>query len=185
MLLSSFLITTVTCVVTAVTGYLMYGERVDSQITLNLPTTEASSKVAIYTTLFIPITRYALMLSPVASIIEGLLPQNYQNRRHIQSAIRLGLLLTTTIVAFVFPYFETLMGLVGSIFIVFASFLLPCSCYLKLTHSYSSLSYKLVVIVGIIVFGVLAGVLGTYTSIAELVKKYWKNKNNYCMVQID
>jgi vesicular inhibitory amino acid transporter len=41
----------------------MYGERMDSQITPNLPTTQA---MAIYTTLFIPVTRYALMLSPLA-----------------------------------------------------------------------------------------------------------------------
>ncbi|KAM5584257.1 hypothetical protein ABKV19_003891 [Rosa sericea] len=95
-LMISFLLTTTTCLVTAVIGYLMYGGGVQSQITLNLPTSEAGVKVAIYTLLLIPITRYSLMVTPVASSIEGLLPQKYQNRSLIQRAIRLVILASNT-----------------------------------------------------------------------------------------
>ncbi|PRQ33406.1 putative amino acid transporter, transmembrane domain-containing protein [Rosa chinensis] len=168
-LMISFLLTTTTCLVTAVIGYLMYGGGVKSQITLNLPTSQASAKIAIYSLLLIPITRYALMVTPVASAIEGLLPQNYQNRSLIQRVIRLVILASNTLLAFFFPYFETLMGLLGSIFVVSASFILPCACYIKLTHGFSTWSCKLVVTVAIMVFGVLAGILGTYTTIVDLV----------------
>ncbi|XP_021288349.1 vacuolar amino acid transporter 1-like isoform X1 [Herrania umbratica] len=168
-LLFSFVLTTITYASTAMVGYLMYGDGVKSQITLNLPTREVAAKVAIYTTLLIPVTRYALMVTPVATAIEGGLSENLKNWRAVKLFIRIALLVSTTIVAFVFPYFENLMAIVGSIFVVLASFVLPCLCYLKASGSYQSWSCKLIGIVGIIVFGTIAGVLGTYSSISELV----------------
>ena len=154
----------------AIVGYLMYGENVESQITLNLQTSEVAAAIAIYTTLVIPVTRYALMVTPVAIAIEGGISENYKNRRAVKLFIRVALLVSTTIVAFVFPYFENLMAIVGSIFEVLASFILPCLCYLKSYGSYQSWSYKHIGIVGIIVFGTIAGVLGTCSSILELVR---------------
>ncbi|PON77147.1 Amino acid transporter, transmembrane domain containing protein [Parasponia andersonii] len=171
-LLFSFVLTTFTYLLTASESYLMYGESVESQITLNLPTKLISSKVAIYTTLLIPVTRYALMLTPVANAIEGGLSEDYKNLRTIKILVRMVLLVSSTIVAYVFPYFENLMAIVGSIFVVLASFVLPCLCYLKISSSHGSWNFKLVGNVTIIVFATLAGVLGTYSSIAELVQNY-------------
>ncbi|ONI11962.1 hypothetical protein PRUPE_4G137000 [Prunus persica] len=168
----SFLLITITCMVTAVTGYLMYGDGVESQITLNLPTTEVSARVAIYTILLIPIARYALMVTPVANAIEGGLPEDYKNWRSVKLLIRMALLVSCTVVAYVFPYYETLMAIVGSLFTVSVSFILPCMCYLKLSACYRSGNYKLLGSVGIIAFGTLVGVLGTYSSIVELVQEY-------------
>ena len=106
--------------------YRMYGDNVESQITLNLPTSKVFSEVAIYTILLMPITRYALILTPVATAIEGGLSEKYKNKRSVRSVIRVGLLISTVIVACVFPYYESLMAIVGSVFVVSASFLLPC-----------------------------------------------------------
>ena len=150
----------------------MYGQSVESQITLNLPTREISSKVAIYTTLLIPVTRYALMLTPVANAIEGGLSEDYKNWRPVRLLVRMMLLVSTTIIAYIFPYFENLMAIVGSIFVVLASFVLPCLFYLKISSSYRSWDFKLVANVAIILFATLAGVLGAYSSIAELVQNY-------------
>ncbi|GAV64130.1 Aa_trans domain-containing protein [Cephalotus follicularis] len=168
-LLFSFVVTTVTYLLMAIVGYLMYGDDVDSQITLNLPTKEVSANIAIYTTLLIPVTRYALMVTPVATAIEGGLSEDYKGRRTVKLLIRMALLVSTVIVAFVFPYFENLMAIVGSIFVVAASFVLPCLCYLKISGAYCSWSYKLITIAGIVVFGTVAGIVGTYSSIAEIV----------------
>ncbi|WRX28572.1 Amino acid transporter [Theobroma cacao] len=166
---SFFVLTTITYASTAMVGYLMYGDGVESQITLNLPTREVAAKVAIYTTLLMPVTRYALMVTPVATAIEGGLSENLINWRAVKLFIKIALLVSTTIVAFVFPYFENLMAIVGSIFVVLGSLVLPCLWYLKASGSYQSWSCKLICIVGIIVFGTTAGVLGTYSSISELV----------------
>ncbi|PRQ33395.1 putative amino acid transporter, transmembrane domain-containing protein [Rosa chinensis] len=169
-LMIRFLLTTTTCLIGYSCDWLSYVRR-RSEISDNPqpPTSEAGAKIAIYSLLLMPITRYALIVTPVASAIEGLLPQNYFGRSLIQRAIRLVTLASNTLLAFFFPYFETLMGLLGSIFVVSASFLLPCACYIKLTPGFSTWSCKLVTTVAIIVFGVLVGILGTYTAIVDLV----------------
>lgn len=150
----------------------MYGENVESQITLNLPTKLISSQVAIYTTLLIPVTRYALMLTPVANAIEGGFSIDHKNTRKVQLLVRMVLLVTTTMIAYVFPYFENLMAIVGSIFVALGSFVLPSLCYLKISSSYRTCNFELVGNVAIVLFATLAGVLGTYSSIAELVHNY-------------
>ncbi|KAL7204321.1 hypothetical protein ACSBR2_017401 [Camellia fascicularis] len=122
-----------------IVGYLMYGDDVESQITLNLPTGKASTEVAIYTTLFILITRYALMLTPVANGIETRLSENYKNWTPVRLLIRMH------------------------------SFLLPCQFYLTISSSYQNWSYNEVGIIGIIIFVTVAGIFETYSSIAELV----------------
>ena len=148
----------------------MYGNNVESQITLSLPTSKVFSEIAIYTTLLIPITRYALMVTPVATAIEGGLSENYKNQRSVRLMIRVGLLISTVIVAYVFPYYESLMAIVGSIFVVSASFLLPCLCYLKISSDLRcGWNCEQMGIVGIFVFGILAGVLGTYSSVYDIV----------------
>ncbi|XVF79532.1 hypothetical protein PTKIN_Ptkin14bG0230500 [Pterospermum kingtungense] len=170
-LLFSFVVTIVTYASTAIVGYLMYGDSVESQITLNLPTREVAAQVAIYTTLLIPVTRYALMVTPVATAIESGLSENHKNKKSVQLFIRIALLVSTTSLAFVFPYFENLMAIVGSIFVVLGSFILPCLCFLKVSGSYQSWSYDLIGIIGIFVFGILAGVFGTYSSISDLLRE--------------
>ncbi|XP_035543822.1 amino acid transporter AVT1I-like isoform X1 [Juglans regia] len=170
-LLSSYSLTTVTYMLTAIVGYLMYGDNVDSQITLNLPSGEVSAKVAIYSTLLIPITKYALVITPVATALEReLSPANYKNWRPLRMLIRIGLLTSTAIAAHVFPYFENLMAIIGSIFVVAASFVLPCLCYLKIVVSLNGWSSKLMGVVAIIVFGSVAGSLGTYSAFVDLLQ---------------
>ncbi|KAJ0754420.1 putative amino acid transporter, transmembrane domain-containing protein [Helianthus annuus] len=66
-----FAFSTVTYSLMAVIGYLMYGSNVESQITLNLPTNNISSRVVICTTLITPIAKYALMLTPIFDSIEA------------------------------------------------------------------------------------------------------------------
>ncbi|XP_047323958.1 amino acid transporter AVT1I-like isoform X2 [Impatiens glandulifera] len=170
-LVIGFTVTAVVYMLMATAGYLMYGNEVESQITLNLPTKSVSGEIAIYTTLMIPVSRYALMMSPVAEGIEKRVLSEedyyYKKKKGVRWLIRLALLMSTVIVACLFPHFESLMAIVGSIFVVLASFLLPCLFYLRM-FSYFSYLDKLA-IWGIIVFGLLAGVVGTYASIANLI----------------
>ncbi|KAM7251278.1 hypothetical protein ACFE04_023161 [Oxalis oulophora] len=166
----SFILTAITYLLIALFGYLMFGNAVESQITLSLPTRLIGSQIAIYTTLLIPVTRYALMMTPVAAAIESLLSENLKRWRPVKLLIRVTLLVTTTIIAFFFPYYENLMAIVGSIFVVLASFVLPCLCYLKISGLYRSWNFNSMMLVGIVVFAVVVGTLGTYSSIYELVK---------------
>ena len=170
-MLISFLFNNVIYISIAVVGYLMYGSDVQSQITLNLPTRELSSKLAIYTTLAIPVCRYALVMTPVASSIETGLMNKNGDKRSIRLLTRIALLISVAVTACIFPYFESLMAVVGSICVVLASFLLPCCCYLKISGTYRKWSFELVGIIWIMIFGTVAGVVGTYASISDLLGK--------------
>ncbi|KAF8399479.1 hypothetical protein HHK36_015345 [Tetracentron sinense] len=164
-----FVICTISYALMAVLGYLMYGSNVQSQVTLNLPIEKLSSKVAIFTTLVNPITKYALMVTPIVTAIESSL-SGYCNKRSISLLIRTMLLISTVIVALVVPFFGYLMSLVGAFLSVTASILLPCLCYLKISGTYERRSYELVIIIGIMLMGISVVIIGTYTSVVQIIR---------------
>ncbi|KAF5183610.1 Amino acid transporter [Thalictrum thalictroides] len=165
-LLLCFVICTAGYTSMAILGYLMYGENVKSQVTLNLPTGEISSKIAIYTTLVNPVTKYALMVTPIVSAIENHL--NY-NKKPMNLMIRTLLLMSTAIVAIAVPFFGNLMSLVGAFLSSTASIILPCVCYLKISGSYKRWSFELFSIVGIILMGISIVIIGTYSSLSQII----------------
>ena len=61
------------------------------------------------------------------------------------------------------------MPLVGAFFSVTGSILLPCLCYLKISGIYNKFGIELVVIIGVVLMGILVGVMGTYTSVVEII----------------
>lgn len=138
-----------------------------SQVTLNLPTEYVSSKIAIYTTLVNPVTKYAVIVSPVTTAIEDALP--FPNSRLISCSVRTALLISTVFVALVVPYFGYVMAFIGSFFSINVSILFPCLCYLKITKGYQNMGLDSVVIVVICVMGSFFAVLGTYTSVRQIV----------------
>lgn len=60
------------------------------------------------------------------------------------------------------------MAVVGSIFVVLGSVVIPCSCYLKISGASQEKSYEFWGIVGVIELTSLARAIGTYLSIAQL-----------------
>ncbi|KAK6920906.1 Amino acid transporter, transmembrane domain [Dillenia turbinata] len=170
-MLFSFGLSTLSYVSMAIIGYAMFGNNVQSQVTLNLPTNKPSSKIAIYTTLVGPVAKYALIITPLANAIESCLPSHYNNRP-ICILLRTLLLISTVFIALVFPFFGYLMALVGAILNVSVSIVLPCICYLKIFEVYKRWGFELVFIGGIIVMAFLVGVLGTYSSVKGIVTHF-------------
>ncbi|XP_010268538.1 PREDICTED: vacuolar amino acid transporter 1-like [Nelumbo nucifera] len=166
----SYITSTIAYVSMAILGYLMFGKDVQSQVTLNLPTENISSKIAIYTTLVGPLAKYALTVMPIVTAIESRLPVEYQKRRPVSLLIRTLLLFSTVVLAVVFPFFGYLMAFIGAVLIVVVSFLLPCTCYLKITGAYRNWGYETVGIVGIMSMATLVGVVGTYSSVVQTVR---------------
>ncbi|OWM73953.1 amino acid transporter AVT1I isoform X2 [Punica granatum] len=152
----------------AVMGYLMFGDAVESQITLNLPVGKLSSKIAIYTTLVNPICKYAIMVTPIVNAAKRRFPWPH-NKKPLRIFISTALVISTVIVAICVPFFGYLMSLVGAFLSVSASIILPCLCYLKISGAYRSFGFESVTIGAIILLGVLVAVLGTYTALEEIV----------------
>ncbi|KAJ3679670.1 hypothetical protein LUZ60_017681 [Juncus effusus] len=165
-----FILCTLNYASMAILGYLMYGEDVKSQVTLNLPVGKLSSRLAIYTTLINPFTKYALMVTPVANAIEERFLLG--NKRSISLLIRTLVVLSTVIIALLVPFFGYLMALVGSLLSVIVSFLLPCICYLKIFGIERCRKAELVLICGILVLGLLVATMGTYSSIMQIVREF-------------
>ncbi|PPD99276.1 hypothetical protein GOBAR_DD03677 [Gossypium barbadense] len=99
-----------------------------SNVTLNLPASKISSKVAIYTTLVNPIAKYALMVTPIVNAIKTRFSCRY-NLRFLSILIGTNLLISTVLVALAIPFFGSLMSLVGALLSITASIILPCLCY--------------------------------------------------------
>ncbi|XP_059645286.1 amino acid transporter AVT1I-like [Cornus florida] len=166
-LLVCYVLSTISYGSMAIIGYLMYGENLMSQVTLNLPTRSISSKIAIYTTLINPITKYAIIVTPIATALEATFP--FKNSRSISLLIRTVLLISTVIVALAVPFFAYVMAFIGAFLSVSGAILFPCLCYLKITKGSLSFGSEMMLIVAILVMGVFVSVVGTYTSVKKIV----------------
>ncbi|GJN00472.1 hypothetical protein PR202_ga17656 [Eleusine coracana subsp. coracana] len=154
--------------ITGVTGYLMYGASTQSQITLNLPRGNLSSKIAIYTTLVNPLTKYALFVIPIADAIEDSL--RVANSRPVSLAIRTALVVGTTVVALTVPLFGYVTMLTGALLASSVIMLMPCVCYLKISSMTSKkLGFERLVCVCISVLAVGIAVVGTFVSLKHII----------------
>ena len=96
----------------AILGYLMYGENLNSQVTLNLPIRKINTKIAIYTTLVNPLAKYAVIITPIADAIEYKFPSG--NSRLSSILIRTAIVISTVVVALTVPFFGYVMAFVGA-----------------------------------------------------------------------
>lgn len=79
---------------------------------LNLPTRHTCSKVAIYTTLINPITKFAIYISPINRAVENAFP--ILKRRLFGLLFRMLWMASTVFVALAIPFFIYVMALIGA-----------------------------------------------------------------------
>ncbi|KAK8687974.1 hypothetical protein V6N13_086763 [Hibiscus sabdariffa] len=157
----------------AIFGYLMFGSDVQSQITLNLPTDKLSSRIAIYTTLVNPISKYALMVTPIVNAVKSLIWYRC-DKRVVHLFVGTTLMISTVLVALTVPFFGSLMSLVGAFLSITASVILPCVCYLKISGTYLRFNGELVAVSLIIFMSVAVAVFdsevptGRFTVVSSL-----------------
>ncbi|KAG8051444.1 hypothetical protein GUJ93_ZPchr0001g30945 [Zizania palustris] len=154
---------------TAVLGYLIYGDDVQSQVTLNLPTGKLYTKIAIVMTLVNPLAKYALLVAPITAAVEERLSLQGGGRAS-RVAISTAVLASTVVVASTVPFFGYLMSFIGSFLSVMATVLFPCLCYLKIYNTDGGIRRsEITAIAGILMLGVFVAVTGTYTSLQQIV----------------
>ncbi|XP_022846244.1 amino acid transporter AVT1A-like [Olea europaea var. sylvestris] len=155
----------------AIMGFLMFGQETNSQITLNLPQHMVGSKIALWTTVVTPLTKYALLMNPLARSIEELLPAGLSNTFWCFILLRTALVFSSLFIAFVIPFFGLVMSLIGSLFSVLMAVIMPALCFLKIVGK-NATGVQVILSVAIVALGTVSAVLGTYTSLSELARQY-------------
>ena len=156
-------------------GYSMFGDELQSQITLNLPREVPASHFAIWVTLVNPFAKYAITLTPVAVALEELLPHSMagssKGLRFWGTILRTLIVISTVIVALSVPFFGLLMALIGSFLSASVSIILPCLCYLKIYRLQLSL-YEASFVRIVLIFGIFVGVGGTFYSLKAIIHSF-------------
>ncbi|XXG45413.1 hypothetical protein AAC387_Pa02g0501 [Persea americana] len=168
-LFTSFIICTVMYAGVALMGYTMFGESTMSQFTLNMPKDLVASKIAVWTTIVNPFTKYALTITPVALSLEELIPSNHLKSHIYSILIRTGLVISTLVVALSIPFFGFVMALVGSFLTMLVALILPCACFLsilrgKVTRIQGSLCILIIIV------GVISSAIGTTSALYKIVE---------------
>lgn len=153
-------------------GAKLFGQGVNSQITLSMPSHLVITKIALWATVLTPMTKYALEFAPFAIQLErNLLPQSLSSRTKmiIRGAVGSFILLVILTLALSVPYFEHVLSLTGSLVSVCICLILPCAFYTKICWSQLSNSV-LVLNLSLVAFGFLLGVSGTISSSRSLLQ---------------
>ncbi|XP_020535875.1 amino acid transporter AVT1E isoform X2 [Jatropha curcas] len=159
----------------AICGFLMFGNSIKSQYTLNMPVELMASKIAVWTAVVNPITKYALTLTPVALSLEELMPPGRLRSYSISLIIRTVLVISTLVVAVAFPFFGFVMAFIGSSLAMVVAVIFPCICYLRILHERLN-KLQIAACIFTITVGVLTACFGTYSSIARLANNVMEGK---------
>ncbi|XP_042510702.1 amino acid transporter AVT1C-like isoform X2 [Macadamia integrifolia] len=150
-------------------GYTMFGESTASQFTLNMPHDLVASKIAVWTTVVNPFTKYALTMTPVAMCFEELIPADSLKSQMYSIIIRTSLVISTLLVGLTIPFFGLVMALIGSLFTMLVTLILPCACFLSILRGKVNLLQVLLCIL-IITVGVASSAFGTISAISKIIE---------------
>ncbi|KAK8685433.1 hypothetical protein V6N13_041434 [Hibiscus sabdariffa] len=166
-LIISFIFCWFICTGAAISGFLIFGDSVESQFTLNMPIKFAASKIAVWTVVIITISKYALTLTPVALSLEELVPSTLSRSYNVSVLIRTALVISTLVVAMTVPFFAFLMALAGSLLSVLITIIFPCACYISILGGRLT-NLQMAICICIAILGFLMACDGTYSAVIRI-----------------
>ncbi|KAL4297390.1 hypothetical protein GQ457_12G009800 [Hibiscus cannabinus] len=176
-LIISFIFCWFICTGAAISGFLIFGDSVESQFTLNMPIKFAASKIAVWTVVVITISKYALTLTPVALSLEELVPSTLSRSYNVSVLIRTALVISTLVVAMTVPFFAFLMALAGSLLSVLITIIFPCACYISILGGRLT-NLQMAVCICIAILGFLMACDGTYSAVIRIAGQHSENEPN-------
>jgi len=162
---------TLCCLIVAVSGYYMFGNLVDDQITLSLERYSGPDniimKVVTWLMILTAFSKFTLTAFPLALGLEEIVAPVIPNDRvmeFVSSLIKLLLIGSSLAVAIFVPSFSILCSLVGLICTMIVSVIFPAAAHLKMFGSHISLWEKLLDWLFILA-GLFMAVIGTIQSL--------------------
>jgi len=156
-------------------GYLKYGSDIRGTISLNLPNEELSPQVAkIFTSIAIFCT-YGLQFYVCLEIVWNEIKDRFsKNSKLYNYILRTGLAVLSVVVALMVPKIGPFLGLVGALFFSFLGIILPV--FLEFVvfwdAGYGTLKWRLWKNILILLFGIMALIFGTHSSMAGIIDIY-------------
>ncbi|KAG2230966.1 transmembrane amino acid transporter protein-domain-containing protein [Thamnidium elegans] len=161
---------------TAISGYLIYGTKVESPIYNSIP--EGTARIVA----IVVITLHVLMAAPILTTsfsldIEemfNITVERYGKVKEffIRAAIRVATMCAIGVVACTVPHFGALMSLIGAFANCALIFIFPVVFYLKLTGVRNKPYYELAWCLLVVLLGIVGLVFGTIEAIKELITAY-------------
>ncbi|KAI8336936.1 transmembrane amino acid transporter protein-domain-containing protein [Chlamydoabsidia padenii] len=149
----SYSITTISYIIMAWAGYTMFGTSTMKEITQNLSVTEGFNRLlnraVLWLVFMTPIAKYGVMMNPLQMawehwLLSKPLVENWRNtqvgKHTISFVSRTFLHAVIVYIAIIFPGFDRVMSLLGSLFSFGISAIFPLACHLRLFGP--SLSYS-------------------------------------------
>jgi vesicular inhibitory amino acid transporter len=157
------------CLLLGCAGYFLFGDKVSSEVTLDLPAGIIST-IALGLITINPFAKFALTMDPVARGVEEKFDLDTSKEENLlpARAARTGLGLFALFLAVELPYFGVAMSLVGAVLTLSVSLIFPTACYLKMFGDELDVKEKWLnyAIVGL---GFLCVGSGTYSAVSALM----------------
>lgn len=172
-LMAAFAIATTIYGTIAILGVTMFGEDTQSQITLNIPKHLTAAKIALWTTVFTPLSKYGLAVAVAAEQLDSFLPFPPHSRAYLtlSTVMRTLVVFVILAIAIALPFFHDMLALCGAVFAMTMTITLPAACNLKLFRGSLSRA-EIGCSVVCIVVGIFFTIVGTDSSFRALIGRF-------------
>ncbi|PON38834.1 Amino acid transporter, transmembrane domain containing protein [Trema orientale] len=110
-------------------------------------------------------------MNPLARSIEELLPVGVSNNLWCYILLRTTLVASSVCAAFLLPFFGLVMALIGSLLSILVAIIMPALCFLKIVGKKAT-TIQVISSVAIAALGIICAILGTYSSVSQIVNSY-------------